>query len=176
MNTSASTNSRPPAAVEGLEQLFARFQAELLGALLYLVGNEQDARDALQDTFIKCWKNREKTHGVANLKAWVFRIALNTARDLRKTAWRRRRRPLTSHFDSVVCDAAPSDARLAVREEADRIRQAIQRLRPEEKEVFLLRQNGELTFREIAEMLALPIGTVKTRMRMAVRQLRLEVG
>ena len=48
----------------------------------------------------------------------------------------------------------------------------MQQLRPEEQEVFLLRQNGELTYEQIAEMLTVPVGTVKTRMRMALGKLR----
>ena len=53
---------------------------------------------------------------------------------------------------------------------------AVMQLRPEEQEVFLLRQNGELTYEAIAEVISIPIGTVKTRMRSAIRQLRESVG
>src|SRR5947207_6900467 len=77
-----------------LEEAFARHQGELLGTLFYLVGNLEDARDALQETFIKCWRHREQVDEVHNLKAWIFRIALNTGRDMRETAWRRKRQPL----------------------------------------------------------------------------------
>src|SRR5205085_582039 len=77
-----------------LEAAFARYQGELLGTLFYLVGNLEDARDALQDAFIKCWRHQEEVAEVENLKAWIFRVALNTGRDLRETAWRRKRQPL----------------------------------------------------------------------------------
>jgi DNA-directed RNA polymerase specialized sigma24 family protein len=73
---------------------FHDYHPELLGMLYHLVGNIEDARDALQDTFIKCWKHREQVAGLDNLKAWIFRIALNTGRDVRQTAWRRRKRSL----------------------------------------------------------------------------------
>ena len=53
---------------------------------------------------------------------------------------------------------------------------AVMQLRPEEQEVFLLRQNGELTYEAIAEVISIPIGTVKTRMRSAIRQLRESAG
>jgi DNA-directed RNA polymerase specialized sigma24 family protein len=72
-----------------LEDAFALHQSELLGTLFYLVGNLEDARDALQEAFLKCWKHQDQVDGVQNLKAWIFRIALNTGRDLRETAWRR---------------------------------------------------------------------------------------
>jgi DNA-directed RNA polymerase specialized sigma24 family protein len=72
-----------------LEEAFARYQAELLGTLYYLVGNLEDARDALQDAFIKCWRHQDEVQKIENLKAWIFRVALNAGRDIRETAWRR---------------------------------------------------------------------------------------
>jgi RNA polymerase sigma-70 factor (ECF subfamily) len=77
-----------------LEALFQAAQGELLGTLYYLVGNLEDARDAVQETFLKCWRHPPTTEEIVDLKAWVFRIALNTGRDLRRTAWNRRKQPL----------------------------------------------------------------------------------
>src|SRR5437764_4166936 len=77
-----------------LEAAFARHQAELLGTLFYLVGNLEDARDALQEAFIKCWRHQADVGEVVNLKAWIFRVALNAGRDIRETAWRRKRQGL----------------------------------------------------------------------------------
>jgi RNA polymerase sigma-70 factor (ECF subfamily) len=58
------------------------------------------------------------------------------------------------------------------KETLDRLRRAIMDLRPDEKEVFLLRQNGELTYDQIAEIRGSPVGTVKTQMRAALQKLR----
>src|SRR3954465_4675752 len=77
-----------------LEEAFAQHQAELLGTVFYLVGNLEDARDALQEAFIKCWRHQEEVSRVENLKAWIFRVALNAGRDIRETAWRRKRQGL----------------------------------------------------------------------------------
>src|SRR5688500_14758743 len=77
-----------------LEDVFAQYQSELLGTLFYLLGNLEDARDAIQEAFIKCWRNQDKLHEIDNLKAWIFRIALNTGRDIRETAWRRKKQAL----------------------------------------------------------------------------------
>ncbi len=79
---------------EQLETLFRDAHAELLGTLYYLVGNQDDARDALQEAFLKCWRSRHRIPQIENLRAWVFRITLNTGRDCRKAAWTRRRQPL----------------------------------------------------------------------------------
>lgn len=174
---SKSISQIPPPSTDAskapsLEDAFARYQTELLGALVCLVGNIEDARDALQEAFVKCWRNQHQVADVQNLKAWIFRIVLNTGRDVRATAWRRRRQALPddeamieSHHDgpSAVVEAA---------EEAERIREAVRQLRPEEQEVFLLRQNGGMTYEEIAEAMGIPTGTVKTRMRLALIRLR----
>ena len=155
-----------------LENAFAQHQSELLGTLFYLVGNIEDARDALQETFVKCWRHKEKVAEIQNLKAWIFRIALNTGRDLRQTAWRRRRQSLPE--DEGLVESTQADPQTVVEhnERLERVRDALRFLRSEEQEVFLLRQNGQLKYEEIAEAVGIPLGTVKTRMRLAITKLR----
>lgn len=155
-----------------LEDAFARHQSELLGTLYYLVGNLEDARDALQDAFVKCWRHRETVPQIDNLKAWIFQIALNTGRDLRGAAWRRKRAPLAGGEAVLVSAVAKPDGDMEHREQLEQVRKALFELRPEEQEVFLLRQNGELTYDQIADSMGLPVGTVKTRMRLALGKLR----
>jgi RNA polymerase sigma factor (sigma-70 family) len=160
---------------EKLETLFADAHGEILGTLFYLVGNIEDARDALQETFLKCWRHQEQMAEVANLRAWVFRVALNTGRDCRKAAWNRRRQSLVEDA-MMVSTADGPDAGLVRDEQMQVLRHAVLKLRPEEQEVFLLRQNGAFTYEQIAEATSLPVGTVKTRMRAAIRRLREAVG
>jgi len=163
-------------AHETLQEVFARCQNELLGLLVHMVGNPEDARDAYQDTFLKCWRSRDQVPSVRNLKAWIFRIALNTARDMRQTAWRRHRRDLPDEgFDVAGHSDNPEEA-VETAEQMALIRTAVSQLRTEEKEVFLLRQNAELTYEEIAETLGIPSGTVKTRMRLALARLRISLS
>ena len=148
---------------------------ELLGTLFYIVGNLEDAGDALQESFLKCWRNRSQIDSVTNLRAWVFRIALNTGRDIRKTAWQRRREGLPEDQKMVSQTQSPESG-LIEQEQLEQLRQAVHELKPEEQEVFLLRQNGGMTYEEIGHALSLPIGTVKTRMRSAISRLRKSVG
>ncbi len=159
-----------------LEEAFARFQSELLGTLFYLVGNLEDAHDAVQETFIKCWRHRGELDAIENLKAWIFRIALNTGRDVRSSAWRRRRNPLSGDEAMLVTRQPTPHANLEHKEEISRLRAALTDLRPEEQEVFLLRQNGDMTYDQIAVSVGIPLGTVKTRMRLALEKLRLALG
>ena len=159
-----------------LEDAFAQYQSELLGTLFYLVGNVEDARDALQEAFVKCWRNQDKVREIENLKAWIFRIALNTGRDLRSSAYRRRRKSLEGYENMIETTQAGPQQAISASEELSQVREALAQLRSEEQEVFLLRQNGEMTYDEIGEALGLPTGTVKTRMRLALTKLRKAVA
>ena len=169
----AQVKARPRgASAPSLEDAFAQYQSELLGTLYYLVGNLEDARDALQEAFIKCWRNQDKLPEIDNLKAWIFRIALNTGRDIRETAWRRKKQALPEDESMLTSTHAGPEAIVEQDERLSRLRAALHQLRPEEQEVFLLRQNGEMTYEEIGEALEIPSGTVKTRMRLALQKLR----
>ena len=177
-DTPSPTDAPSPPCDARLEEAFSRYQHELLGTLYFLVGNTEDARDALQEAFVKCWRRREGLAEVLNLKAWVFRVALNVGRDMRSTAWRRRRRSLPQEEWTLIAPHASPETDLVRVEQLARVRRALLDLRREEQEVFLLRQNGEMTYEEIAVTLNVPLGTVKTRMRLALGKLResLETG
>jgi RNA polymerase sigma-70 factor (ECF subfamily) len=151
---------------------FNECRAELVSTLYYLLGNHDDAQDAAQDTFMKCWRTRSGLTDVRNLRAWIFRVGLNAAKDLQRNAWRRRARSMADGLPPEEVGAPSPAELLEEREEQARLRQALHDLRPEEKEVFLLRQNGDLTYEEIAELRKLPVGTVKTQMRAALQKLK----
>jgi RNA polymerase sigma factor (sigma-70 family) len=169
----ARRDAEPRARLDarGLEEAFVRYQDQLLGMLYHLLGNSEDARDALQDAFIRCWKHQDELPTIENLRAWIFRVTLNTGRDLRGNAWRRHRRSLDDGEDRMLLGNTP-DAEPLHRERVALVRHAIRQLRPEEQEIFLLRQDGEMTYQQIAEAVSIPLGTVKTRMRTALRRLR----
>lgn len=189
--TGATPIQRPPAGSEpgappnagargddgrpGDAELIATFNLvrdELVSTLLYLLGNPDDAQDAAQEAFLKCWRARQSVPDVQNLRAWIFRVGLNAAKDFQRSAWNRKSRPLPE--DEVMMPGRDDTTGQALedREALDRLRLAITELRQEEKEVFLLRQNGELTYEQIAEIRNAPVGTVKTQMRTALIKLR----
>src|SRR5262249_52779821 len=131
-----------------------------------------DAQDAAQEAFLKCWRARGSVPDVHNLRAWIFRVGLNAAKDFPRSAWNRKSRPPPEDEGMMPGpDDAPGRS-LEGQERADRHRGAITKLRQDEKEVFLLRQNGELTYEQIAEIRSAPVGTVKTQMRTALIKLR----
>jgi RNA polymerase sigma-70 factor (ECF subfamily) len=168
----AQTVNGDPGSGEAFVRAFNEIRAELVSTLFFVLGNHDDAQDAAQDAFLKCWRARAQLPEVRNVRAWIFRVGLNAAKDLQRSAWRRRAKPLT---EAVSLDSAtePSAATTLEEKEAlERLRAALVELRAEEKAVFLLRQNGDLTYEEIAELRRCPIGTVKTQMRTALQKLR----
>jgi RNA polymerase sigma-70 factor (ECF subfamily) len=155
-----------------LLRTFTELRDELVSTLWYVLGNQEDAQDVAQEVFLRCWRAQDGLPEVHNLRAWIFRVGLNAAKDLQRSAWRRRVKPLLG-ADALPTPAEGSPAgELEHREELQQLRDALMHLRPEEKEVFLLRQNGELTYEQIAELYDRPVGTVKTQMRSALQKLR----
>ena len=175
---STAATATPPggtAALPGddtLVNMFNRVRDELVSTLLYLLGNPDDAQDAAQEAFLKCWRARHTLAEVQNLRAWIFRVGLNAAKDFQRSAWNRKSRPLPEDEVMMPGREDTSGQTLEDQEALDRLRLAITELRQEEKEVFLLRQNGELTYEQIAEIRNAPVGTVKTQMRTALIKLR----
>jgi RNA polymerase sigma-70 factor, ECF subfamily len=168
----AASTDVPLSSADRLTRAFNDMRDELVSTLLYLLGSREDAQDAAQEAFVKCWRTRDSLPEVQNLRAWIFRVGLNAAKDMQRSAWNRKAKPLKGDEIMIVGrDAAPDDM-LLEQEDLARLRTAILGLRPDEKEVFLLRQNGGLTYEEIAEIRNAPVGTVKTQMRSALQKLR----
>ena len=157
----------------------ARFEAlrdRLLGTAYLVIGHREDARECVQDAFVKCWRNRRSAGEARDLEAWIFQVLLNTARDVRRRRKVRRTDALPAE-DAMPTRSGAQDPgrRAAAREALERVRAAIHGLPDTEREVFLLRQNGDLSYERIAAMLGCPVGTAKTRMRRALQRLRTAV-
>jgi RNA polymerase sigma-70 factor (ECF subfamily) len=165
-----------PEAAAAVEELLVRTfnesRDELVSTLMFLLGSREDAQDAAQEAFVKCWGTRDRLHQVQNLRAWIFRVGYNTAKDFKRSAWARRVRPFQGDEAMLTGHEATPAQVLEDQEAIERLRKAILDLRREEQEVFLLRQNGELTYEQIAEIRRCPVGTVKTQMRSALDKLR----
>src|SRR5262245_62171577 len=139
----ASVVTRPAPALpessapgDTLVRTFNELRDELVSTLWFLLGNPEDAQDAAQEAFLRCWRAQDDVPGIHNLRAWIFRVALNVAKDVQRSAWRRRAKPLLgTEIMPIIDDAAPTQD-LEDQETLTRLRQALLQLRPEEKEVF----------------------------------------
>src|SRR3954469_22975034 len=90
-----------------LVAMFNQVRDELVSTLLYLLGNADDAQDAAQEAFLKCWRARASVPDVQNLRAWIFRVGLNAAKDFQRSAWNRKSRPLPE--DDLVLPVREDD-------------------------------------------------------------------
>ena len=150
---------------DALVAMFNRIRDELVSTLLYLLGNADDAQDAAQEAFLKCWRARHSSGPTCRTCGPGSSASASTPpRTSSASAWNRKSRPLPEDELMMPRDGDDTAGRSLEDQEAlDRLRLAITQLRQDEKEVFLLRQNGELTYEQIAEIRNAPVGTVKTQ-------------
>ena len=161
---------------ERLLATFNQIRDELTSTLWFILGNKDDAQDIAQDAFLRCWKKQDSLPDVLNLKAWIFKVAINAAKDLRKSAWKRKTRTMPEEDVMMYKSAVSPLESLQENEMVAQLRTALMDLRPEEKEVFLLRQNAEMTYEQIAETANRPLGTIKTQMRSALQKLKVALS
>jgi RNA polymerase sigma-70 factor, ECF subfamily len=131
--------------------------------LLVRLGVKEDAEDALQETFLRLARARRKLGAVENLDAYVFAVARNEVARLAARRARRQHEPLSA--EALFCTSADNAEH---RELAEQMAAAIQQLSPEQREAVELKSYAGLTFQQIAQVTALPQGTVATRYRAAL--------
>lgn len=151
-------------------ELYDAYADRLHHYLALRLGSRHDADDVLQETFVRLARTRKRLSEVENLVAYVFTIARNEAARLAARRSRRRESRAGLAGSLLFREAAGDDA--GARETAELVAAALDRLRPEGREVIELKTYAGLTFREIAEVTGLPQGTVATRYRTAIGRLR----
>ncbi len=178
--------------VESEDERAARFERDamgyldqLYGAALRMTRNPADAEDVVQETYAKAFSSFEQFTPGTNLKAWLYRILTNTyINSYRKS----QRQPQTSGSadveDSQLARAAshtsgglPSAEREALDRMSDPVvTEALDSLSPDFREVVLLADVEGFSYKEIAEIMGTPIGTVMSRLNRARGQLRTKLG
>ncbi len=157
-------------------------------ALLYrMTEDAEEARDLTQETFLRIFQSIDRFRGDADLKTWIYRIAINQARN-RWRWWRRRRRDVTVSLDAEGGrDEQPLSARLRdgsidpeqetlLRERETALRTALRALGRSYREVVILRDVEGLSYEEVAAALEISIGTVKSRLSRGRQELRRKLG
>lgn len=138
----------------------------------WIVRNEQDAQDVVQEAYLRAFKAFAGFHG-SNGRAWLLTIVRNTCFTLLK---KNRAADLTTTFDETIHGAAAEDATPAAIlehiDDAALIKDAMDELPPEFREVLTLRHQEGLSYKEIAEVAQIPTGTVMSRLARAREKLR----
>jgi RNA polymerase sigma-70 factor (ECF subfamily) len=157
-----------------------RWERRIYALAFGMLGREEEARDATQETFLAAFRNLRGFRGEAKVSSWLHRIAVNQCITRQRRA---RVRSETALEDEAERDAASftaatheSPARLAEsRERNEAVRRAVSSLPTELRQVIVMKEFEELTFQEIAEALELPLSTVKSRLYTALKQLRMRL-
>ena len=159
--------------------LVDRYQDRLHNAIYRLVGSADDARDLLQDTFVKAYENLSTFRGGSSLYTWLFRIAVNTSLShRRKRKWIQMGGPARGEDDPTpgagVADTAAADPgdRLIAAETEALVQRALDGLDEEHRTVIVLRDIQHCDYHEIGEILEVPTGTVKSRLHRARMMMR----
>lgn len=141
----------------------------------WLMRNDQDAEDVVQESFLKAYKAQESFRG-GEARTWMLSIVRNTAMDFRRRGRSGAATPLGEQGHDPV-DASPDPERaLLEQSRREQVRQAISRLAEEFREVVVLREMDGLSYKEIAAVLNVPMGTVMSRLSRARNLLLLELG
>ena len=154
--------------------LLAVYQNPVYNVVSHIVENQTDAADVLQDVFVKVFKGIKSFNGDSTLRTWIYRIAVHEASNHRRSWIRRHWREPFSVDDAesphaAVASATASSERTPdlVFEQAEReqvVKQALASLAPPYRTVVVLREIEELAYEEIAQVLGLAEGTVKSRL------------
>lgn len=157
-------------------ELVSRYQARLYNAAVRLVDNPEDAADVVQDAFLNAYQSLHTFKGDAEFFTWLYRIAFNTAIS------QKRKKRATVSLDGAGPDGGiepddPSEyvkpgAALERSEDERQLHEAMGRLSHEHREVLVLKDIEGMKYEEIADVLGVPIGTIRSRLHRARLELR----
>lgn len=170
------------------DQLVAERSSEVFGLLYRLTNDVEEARDLTQETFLRTFQNIGRFRGDADLKTWIYRIAVNQARN-RWRWWHRRRRDLMVSLDTSENQTGellgsrlkdqtsrdPEQETLA-HEREKALMVALNSLSRSYRETVILRDIEGLSYEEIATTLDISMGTVKSRLARGRNEMRLKLG
>src|SRR5579884_129171 len=155
---------------QALTELYLRYRLPLFRYLLQLTPDHGLAEELLQDTLVAIWKSARTFEGRSSARTWIFGIARRQAHN----TLRQRGLPLAdpAELEALTAgDPEPEDAALASAERAE-LAGALRALAPIHREVLVLTFMQELSYQETAQVLGIPVGTVKSRLNHAKRALR----
>ena len=165
---------------ESFNQLIKRWERPIYALAYRTIGREDDARDVVQETFLRAFRGLSGFKGQAKFSSWLYRITLNLCRDWMR---RQRRAPVIATPDGVDLvelageseNVETADAAVARKDLSRAVARAMTALPEEQRAAIVLKEYHDLTFQEIADLLGCPLSTVKTRLYQGLTVLRKEL-
>ena len=165
---------------EAFGEIVRRWERRIFALAYGMLGREDDARDATQETFLAAFRNLRGFRGEAKVSSWLHRIAVNQCITRQRRAKVRSESALDDEQEkqadrfAIPVDHSPATL-VEGRQETAAVRRAINSLPIELRQVVIMKEFEELTFREIADVLDLPLSTVKSRLYTALKQLQMRL-
>lgn len=167
---------------EAFDELVRRYERQVYNLAYRLSGNYDDASDVVVEAFVRAFQGLHTFRGDANFGTWLHRVVVNTFLDMRKRSKGRQHISLEEQieldgdtFTRQIEDTSPGPQELVEQEEREAVLQrAIAQLSPERRILIVLYHFENLSYEEIAQILKLPVGTVKSRLnraRLALREI-----
>ncbi len=165
---------------EAFGEIVQRWERRIFALAYGMLGREEDARDATQETFLAAFRNLRGFRGEAKVSSWLHRIAVNQCITRQRRARVRSESALDDEQEKNAANfAAPLRSSPALLTEdaqaTSAVRRAVNSLPLELRQIVVMKEFEELTFREISDALDLPLSTVKSRLYTALKQLEMKL-
>ncbi len=158
---------------DAFEILVRRHQKTIFNLAYRMLGDYDEAAETTQETFLSAYRAIGRFRGEANFSTWLYRIALNHANTRRKSIAIRQRRTVPLDTAEPLYDYHLDPAATADQREIQRhVQQALESLEPNEAMIILLRDLQDISYEEVAQILEIPVGTVKSRLHRARQALK----
>ncbi|RKG76112.1 sigma-70 family RNA polymerase sigma factor [Corallococcus exercitus] len=159
--------------LKAFDALYARYEQHLFGFIRKHLQDAHEAEDVLHETFLAVLRDRAGARAARSFRAWIFQVARHLCLNRHRSA-HRETRALKKEADSLEEPGPGPEHALEHQQARDALREAVTRLPLELGELYALRTQG-MSYVEMADVLGLPLGTVKSRMHQLVKQLREEM-
>jgi RNA polymerase sigma-70 factor (ECF subfamily) len=167
--------------VDAFNQLVVRWERPIYALAYRVLGREEDARDVVQESFLRAYRALPGFKGQAKFSSWLYRITLNLCRD-----WIRRRHrtpelqaPEGVDVIELAAEQGPTESvedLVGRKDLSRRVARAMEVLSEDQRTAIILKEYEGLTFQEISDLLGVPLSTVKTRLYQGLTVLRRELA
>ncbi|MDD3180973.1 MAG: sigma-70 family RNA polymerase sigma factor [Opitutaceae bacterium] len=173
---------------KAFDQMVTRYWDRIYAMVNQLLRNSQDAEEVTQDTFIRAHRGLTNFRGESAFSTWLYQIATNLARNRYWYWWRRKRdksisfdQPVSQENETTFSEMIPADQETpedatVTQEFVHRVAECMEMLNEKHREILILRNVQNLSYEEIAEILGISVGTVKSRIARARESLREKMG
>ena len=163
--------------IAAFEVLVRRHQKAIFNLLYRMLGDYDEAAEISQEAFLSAYRSIGQFRGDANFSTWLYRIALNHASTRRRnlSKWQQRTVPIETTEAISERDIDPADS-VEQREIQEQVQEALNRLEPDDAAIILLKDLQDAPYEEVARVLNVPVGTVKSRLHRARQALKIRLA